>query len=149
MVTIEPTLVSNSALLQALPPVQNLLSIGPDVEDHDDLHRIITDVNWRITTAETLYDALNTLTLERFAVIFCEETLEDGSWTDLLHQPGEAPVVVTSRLADARLWGEVLNVGGYDVLAKPYRSREVLHLLRTITLRLPVAAAHAKGAAGM
>jgi len=25
MVTLEPTLVSNSALLQALPPVQNLL----------------------------------------------------------------------------------------------------------------------------
>jgi hypothetical protein len=34
-----------------------------------------------------------------------------------LHNPPR--VTVTSRLADDYLWGEVLNGGGYDLLAKP------------------------------
>jgi DNA-binding response OmpR family regulator len=38
---------------------------------------------------------------------------------------------VTSRLADDRLWAEVLNIGGYDVLAKPFVPAEVF---RTISL---------------
>jgi hypothetical protein len=38
-------------------------------------------------------------------------------------------VVVTSRLADDYLWSEVLNLGGWDVLAKPFREQEVLYVL--------------------
>jgi FixJ family two-component response regulator len=30
-------------------------------------------------------------------------------------------------LADDRLWAEVLNMGGYDLLMKPFDEREVLH----------------------
>jgi DNA-binding response OmpR family regulator len=33
---------------------------------------------------------------------------------------------VTSRLADERLWVEVVNLGGFDVLAQPFYTREVL-----------------------
>jgi hypothetical protein len=38
---------------------------------------------------------------------------------------------VTSRLADERLWSEVLNLGGYDVLPQPLDRNEAL---RTIGL---------------
>jgi FixJ family two-component response regulator len=34
-------------------------------------------------------------------------------------------LIVTSGLADAHLWAEVLNLGGYDVLAKPFDDQEV------------------------
>jgi DNA-binding response OmpR family regulator len=37
-------------------------------------------------------------------------------------------LVVTSRVADDRLWSEVLNLGGYDVLAKPLNTKEVFHV---------------------
>jgi DNA-binding response OmpR family regulator len=48
----------------------------------------------------------------------------------------EAPLlVVTSRLADAYLWSEVLNLGAYDVLAKPFNAREVTHVLTSISLQ--------------
>jgi FixJ family two-component response regulator len=36
---------------------------------------------------------------------------------------------VTSRLADEYLWAEVLNLGGYDVLAKPLDKQEVSRTL--------------------
>ena len=35
-------------------------------------------------------------------------------------------LIVAAHLADNRLWAEVLNEGGHDVLAKPYRATEVL-----------------------
>jgi DNA-binding response OmpR family regulator len=34
-------------------------------------------------------------------------------------------LIVASRLADEYLWAEVLNLGGYDVLAKPFNAEEV------------------------
>jgi len=34
---------------------------------------------------------------------------------------------VADRLADDALWAGVLNLGGYDVLAKPFNAKEVLH----------------------
>lgn len=34
-------------------------------------------------------------------------------------------MIVASRLADERLWAEVLNVGGYDLLVKPFEKDEV------------------------
>jgi hypothetical protein len=38
-------------------------------------------------------------------------------------------LVVTSRIADDRLWSEVLNLGGYNVLAKPLNMKEVFHVV--------------------
>jgi DNA-binding response OmpR family regulator len=38
-------------------------------------------------------------------------------------------LIVTSRSADDALWAEVLNLGGYNVLAKPFDSREVFHVV--------------------
>jgi DNA-binding response OmpR family regulator len=34
-------------------------------------------------------------------------------------------LIVTSRTADESLWAEVLNVGGYDVMAQPFEQYEV------------------------
>lgn len=68
-------------------------------------------------------------------VVICERDLPDGSWRDVLESTAglldPPPVIVTSRLADDRFWLEVLNAGGYDVLAKPWDKREAR---RTIAL---------------
>jgi len=68
-----------------------------------------------------------------FPVLLCEETLPDGSWKDLLAlcqcAANPAYLIVTSQFADDRLWAEVLNVGAYDVLAKPFQSKEVFRVI--------------------
>jgi DNA-binding response OmpR family regulator len=70
------------------------------------------------------------------AAVFCECTLPDGTWKEILARTGSLaeppPVVVTSRLADDYLWAEVLNLGGYDVLAKPLMAEEVRRVLASI-----------------
>ena len=39
--------------------------------------------------------------------------------------------IVTSRLADERLWVEALNVGAYDVLVKPFDVAELKRVLNS------------------
>jgi hypothetical protein len=65
------------------------------------------------------------VTLDRF---------ESGqTWKDVLAAiafAGAQPtVLVSSRLADDRLWAEVLNHGGFDVIEVPYRRSEVLYAI--------------------
>ena len=64
------------------------------------------------------------------AVVLCDSELLAGSWTELLGHISTLPdspyVIVTSRLADERLWIKALNLGAYDVLAKPFEAVEVV-----------------------
>jgi len=45
--------------------------------------------------------------------------------------PFPPKLIVTWRLADERLWAEVLNLGGFDVLGQPLYAREVLHSINS------------------
>ena len=77
--------------------------------------------------------ALRLVHEESIPVIVSERDLPPYDWRllfeqtrDLTHRPS---IVVASSLADEYLWSEVLNLGGHDVLAKPFREAEVVHVL--------------------
>jgi hypothetical protein len=65
-------------------------------------------------------------------VLLCERDQADGNWEDLLKATARLPapprLIVFSRLADASLWGQVLNLGGFDVLMTPFEPEEVLRV---------------------
>ena len=67
------------------------------------------------------------------SVVITERDLAVGNWKDVLkvmHGLREPPLlVVISRLADNNLWAEALNLGVYDVLAKPLVPEEVVRVL--------------------
>ena len=71
----------------------------------------------------------------KISVVICETLLPDGSWKDLLacmaRAKASAVLVVTSKVADEWLWAEVLNLGGYDVLAQPFDHEEVTRVVRS------------------
>jgi hypothetical protein len=62
-------------------------------------------------------------------VIVCECDFRGGNWKLLLDKvrmlPRPPRLIVASRFADERLWAEVLNLGGHDVLATPFDADEV------------------------
>ena len=66
-------------------------------------------------------------------LLICDERLEDGDWKAILDAVMRVAcpprMIVTSRLADERLWAEVLNLGGYDLLAKPFDASEVVRVV--------------------
>lgn len=118
-----------------------VLSISPVDEDHfllrDILNRVpcSSDQHWTfaVDARTTLVSAFAALRNQHFEVVVCERDLQTGSWRDLLTQldslPDPPSLIVTSRLADERLWVEALNLGAYDVLAKPFDGTEVARVV--------------------
>ena len=131
--------------MQNSPEMRNrtvqVLSISPLPEDHGALEVILrhlpsaTDPNrtFAVRPCATLRAALAVLRECQFEVVVCEGDLQPGSWKDVLEQavilPDPPPLIVTSRLADERLWAEALNLGAYDVLAKPFERVEAMRVL--------------------
>jgi DNA-binding response OmpR family regulator len=60
--------------------------------------------------------------------------LPDGDWQELWEHVRRRPdpplFIVSAPWTDARLWAEVLNLGAYDVLVKPYEPFEVARILQ-------------------
>jgi DNA-binding NtrC family response regulator len=106
-----------------------LLAVSPYRDDHDCLKDMLCRGNWTVRTAESCDEAVQAVKDSTPAVVACETDLPDGNWKDLFNLltslQNPPPVVVLSRHADESLWAEVLNWGGYDVLAKPFDATEV------------------------
>jgi DNA-binding NtrC family response regulator len=114
----------------------SLLSISPVAADHHELQQALHPGQWTVCKAQTLSAALAILMKRRFPVVVCESDLGQDSWREMLAQialVGSSPpsFIVTSRLADERLWVEALNVGAYDVLVKPFHVTELKRVLES------------------
>jgi len=116
----------------------NVLLTSPFDEDHLQLRTIFRHSNWHPHGARTRAEALEFLQETSAPVVICECELQDGTWKDMLSQlvllQRPPLLVVTSRFADERLWSEVLNLGAYNVLAKPLNGKEVFHVVSLASL---------------
>ena len=74
-------------------------------------------------------EALDRIADRAADIVISGSELPDGTWRDILaasqQLPIPPPVIVASRLADELLWAEVLNLGGYDLIARPFDTREL------------------------
>jgi DNA-binding NtrC family response regulator len=137
----------------------NVLALLSSSADRDAMRDIIGHSKWKLRFGEGFGDVPEILKGEDVGVILSDCALPDGhSWKDLLHvideTPPARPLIVTDWLADQHLWGEVLNLGGYDLLAKPFHPEEVFRVIslawqswrsrleRAHAHRYPVARAH-------
>jgi DNA-binding NtrC family response regulator len=90
---------------------------------------------WKLQGALTAGDGLKAMRRNHYEipVVICEHCLPDGDWKLLLAELDKAAVrpslIVSSRLADERLWAEVLNLGAFDLLlSAPFVPEEVLRV---------------------
>jgi DNA-binding response OmpR family regulator len=91
-------------------------------------------LDWRLIAAPDCGEAWRVLHRDNVDVVVVEAEFPDGiAWRDLIHEIAEMhgcqAVIVASRLADDRLWAEVLNLGGYDLLAKPFDRDELVRVI--------------------
>ena len=113
-----------------------VLSISHLDEDHLSLQAIINHhTKWKLFTASGFTSALTLLQENKIAVLLCERDLLPGTYIDVLEHintlPNAPSLIVASRLADDRLWAEALNLGAWDVLAKPFDRTEVIRSVKS------------------
>ena len=112
-----------------------ILLVSPLSTDHDSLQSIFRGSPWKLQGTWTASDRLKTIRRHHgeLPVVICQHSLPDGDWKHLLTQMDKMAVqpslIVCSRLADERLWAEVLNHGAFDLLlGAPFEPEEVLRV---------------------
>ena len=112
-----------------------VLLVSAHAGDHDALHSIFSGSRWKLQGARTASEGLRAIRRDHpeLPVVICEHSLPDGDWKLLLAEMDTAAVrpslIVSSRLADERLWSEVLNLGAFDLLlGAPFEAEEVLRV---------------------
>jgi len=112
----------------------SLLLVSPSPDDHKTLQEIMRDSNWTIHHAPSLGRARALLRDESVMFVICERDVPPGTWKDVLREAVSRAkplsFILTSPHADDYLWAEALNMGAYDVLAKPFRASEVIRTLQ-------------------
>jgi DNA-binding response OmpR family regulator len=110
-----------------------VLCISAHDSDHHSLGHLFSRTKWTLLEARTRDQAFRLLHAATVPVVVCDCTLPDGTWKDVVEEAATLPhppvVIVTSRLADDRLWSEVMNLGGYDVLEKPFNQSELVRVV--------------------
>lgn len=113
------------------PPAEptRLLVVSPFADDHARLRLILLEPDWHISSAANCAEAVSALRDGGVEVVLTERDLPDAHWTALLDEidglPDAPHVIVTATDPDSRVWAEVLNLGGRDVLSKPFDDAEV------------------------
>jgi len=131
-----------TASVIASPTSASILSVSANDEDHaffaksartDPEWALSTNAKWDVYGAFNVPSALHTLRARPIPVLVCTDELAEHTWQELLEDAlalQDAPsVILASRLADDRLWAEAINLGAYDVLAKPFVRNEVIRVV--------------------
>jgi DNA-binding response OmpR family regulator len=111
-----------------------VLAVTPNNEDDAALDLMLPRPKWALEKAHSLAAAIAKLQKRNaIRLILCESELAPDSWRQMLeylkHMDEPPLLIVTSRQADEQLWAEALNLGAYDVLAKPFNTSEVTRIL--------------------
>lgn len=108
---------------------RTLLQVSAQERDRASLRNILAPANWLVTVESTWQEAMELLRKKPVAVVIADAEREAANWRRLLADSSELPqapcVIISSRLADERLWAEVLNLGAYDLLCTPFVAEEV------------------------
>jgi PleD family two-component response regulator len=105
------------------------LLVGEYESDRFLIQNVFQRFGWRLFEARDRKRAMNYLERNPVQVVIAESDVPNWNWkrvlNDLRTLANPPQLIVTSRTADESLWSEVLNIGGYDVIAQPFEEDEV------------------------
>ena len=109
------------------------LLVSPAAEDHEILRELFHRHGWILEHATSFDSIAIQLNQKTASVVITERDLSAANWKDVLELIQDLPahpfLIVISRQADESLWAEALNLGVYDVLAKPLNEIEAMRVL--------------------
>lgn len=113
-----------------------VLVVSPFPDDHVQLGKILRREQWELRHAMTCEQAQAILESTICRIVISEAKIAGHCWKKMLSAIRRLPereqpkLVVASPQADDSLWSEVLNLGGHNVLAKPFDRTEVEWVLQ-------------------
>jgi DNA-binding NtrC family response regulator len=112
--------------------IRVVLSVSPNDEDCVSLERILKS-DWIVTASAKPASALSVLREIPIPILIWDCDPTPGTWHETLDRisllPDPPLLILTSRLADERLWAEGINLGAWDVLAKPFQTEEAIRIV--------------------
>lgn len=100
-----------------------LLAVFPAVAERVAIIDLAAHYDWEIAVCPALAAAEKELVSRQPALILYDRDTPGPDWRDafelLSRRSGESSIILVSSVADEYLWQEVVQLGGYDVLAKP------------------------------
>ena len=99
------------------------LVVASRLEDRQSLVRVLEAIPADVTVCSSRSQAEEVLSRQSFEIVFCDEQLPDGLYSDLLHvnRLGDKMprIVVLTRSGDWELYFEAVNKGAFDVIRTP------------------------------
>jgi DNA-binding response OmpR family regulator len=115
------------------PAIRTVLHVSSSAQGANLLRHILPSKEWRVEHSATVSAAMAKLRRLRYDLVLFEHPVTDGTWLDIRDViclvPNPPVLIVASPFADERFWAEALNLGAYDVLAKPFDATEVNRVL--------------------
>jgi len=110
------------------------LIVSPSSRDKQTLERILQeDARWRVFCADTTERALAALRFEAIPLVLFDTSVPTPDWhaaiRTLLSVSHPVCLLLVSPLVDYALWEELVQLGGFDVLPKPFDKDKVLRTL--------------------
>ena len=119
------TLLPPNKLARLASPVVVLVA-SPSVQDREYLHHVLGEKQIHVIEAGSYRGALAAIGRYGAAAVLCDESLP---WRDLLSRLAETcyspSVIVIAESTSSAACGEVLNLGGCDLLSKPFLREEI------------------------
>jgi len=123
----------------SVSPPGDCISLARILDEFDSIAHMHS--KWTLLASPNPESAVTVLRERRgplIPIVVCECGLSPDLWKELLQKLAtlsDPPyLIVTSRLANERLWAEALDLGAYDVLASPLDKEEVIRTLHSAWL---------------
>lgn len=112
-----------------------ILFVSASAEDARILQQLLDATSWVVVNVPDLSGARAVLEKQRLKLVVCDVDIEgQGSWRDLLNRREDLlsfAVVVVSRSAGDALRAEVLELGGFDLLRRPFIAEDVQRVIKS------------------
>jgi FixJ family two-component response regulator len=110
-----------------------LLIVSSRPEDVKGLASLLEETPWDLTDASRLEDPAMALKGATVPILLFDRDTAGACWQvtmqRLVKSRRGACVVLLSNVSDQYLWDEVVQHGGFDLLARPFRREQVLSTL--------------------
>ena len=103
------------------------------VDDYQTLHELLQDTKWSVARALSWGEVSSFCGRVASPVVLVDRHFQGSDWrftlSSLLNTTENCCLILLSDVSDPYLWNELVQYGGFDVLARPFERSEVLRTL--------------------